>query len=158
VEKGCKAARFCLAAFLALTGSKGVEAANRDAGSADRPAEGTLFVYSAPQGNASLLGFPCSATGSASAVVFTADPAYRETPATIGLQLSFEADSFVASPDRVAMDHASSAEAKTPLSTRLRRIVVENETAPPVSGDEFEEISLSGASKSVADLMAVCNP
>lgn len=121
----------------------------------DEPRRTGLDQPSSPP--SSLAGFNCPLRlNPLSAALFTADPTYREAPPTLGLEAAYED----AQNGSGTLDVAGigAMEAENPLSTKLFRLIVEGGDAVPLTGDEVREVSLPGASKSVADLTAFCGP
>lgn len=88
--------------------------------------------------------------------MFTADPAYSEPEPTFGLELVSGLTLQGEDSGRAGVDDAAGAEGRTPLRVQLRRVAVDGVEPSLADGGEVEEVPLSGASKSVADLVAAC--
>jgi hypothetical protein len=139
-----------LGAAMAAAGG-GVEAATDAAPNNDEARIASAFMARLTGAGVSLTGFHCGNIAAAedSAAEF-ADPDYGEAPLTVGLELF---------PDAAvgAADDGAPAEWNGPLSARLKRIMVEGDGASLTDG-AMEEVSLSEASMSVADLIDRCRP
>jgi hypothetical protein len=143
----------------ALAGAAIAQAANEARWGLDRGSESASLFFSLRQAGSSLLGFNCGSVSTGGAAAFSAEPAYLEAEPTIGLEVVSEVSTQSGEAVRRAeMDDASIGDVKTPLRVRLRRLMVEG--AEPLSweDDGLHEVALSGASKSVADLVAACRP
>lgn len=152
--------RFCLALSLAAAASGTPVQAASDARLWPDPAEVFPLFLFAMDGEVSLIGFGCDAVTAPSSRVFAADPDYSENPFTIGLELFLEEASGPPThlSERAVLDGASSADARTPLSTRLNRAILHDETFSFGGGGAMEDVFVPEASMSVADLVALCVP
>ena len=155
--------RFCLALFLAIAApGYSAQAANDARISPERAEVSALFLFSMGDGGGSLTGFDCDVIPDPgpNRREFTADPDYSETPFTVGLEVFL--DDANAPPARLSgrlkIDDGSAADARTPLSARLSAIIVQNKTPPLAGGGKMEDVFVPEASKSVADLAALCMP
>jgi hypothetical protein len=152
--------RFCLVLSLAVVASATTIKAASDARLRPERAEHSPLFLFTMNGETSLTGFGCDAVAAPSSRVFTADPDYRETPFTVGLELFPEEAS--APPahlsERAGIDGGSAADARTPLSTRLSTAILHDETFSFGGDGAMEDVFVPEASMSVADLAALCVP
>jgi hypothetical protein len=154
-------ARFCLAIIMGLAVSgQTVQAAGDPQAWPEQDGTPPPHLYRDTQNDVTLTGFHCGVISSPSPAVFTADPEYRETSATIGLEMFLEEASAPpqASSDRVEIDDVSGGEMRTPLSARLSRIIVQEELTAQPDDTAMEDVFVPEASMSVADLVALCMP
>jgi hypothetical protein len=153
-------ARFCLAVVLAIVAPGSLAQA---AGNAQLWLEQdeTLppSLYSILGGGVTLTGFHCDVINNPSLAAFTADPDYRETQVTIGVEMLLEEVTALQAPSTASrMDDASGADPRTPLNARVSRVLTQQEMSAPPGNGEMEEVFVPEASMVVADLMALCLP
>ena len=153
-------ARFCLAVFLAVAAPGHLAHAvgnaqaspEQDGGSTERP-------YSLLDGDITLTGFPCGGIERPASTVFNADPDYRETPLTVGVQVMLEEVSALAGPSaRGRMHDMPAGEMRTPLSAKVSRMLTQYEISAAPGDDEMQDVFVPEASMGVADLVALCTP
>lgn len=115
----------------------------------------------------SLSGFHCGAIAMARAAEEEfSEPDYIEMPLKVGLEITigveFLNDVVGATPraggNRPGQDDGPAGEAIGPLSARLKRIMVEDGGQSLTDSGAMEDVSLSEASMSVADLVGRCLP
>ena len=151
---------FCLAVLLAVAApGQLVRALGNAQLWPEQDDDSPQHVYSILESEVTLMGFHCGVINSPPSTVFTADPDYRETPVTVGVQFQLEEVSALhASAPRGRMDDASTAETRTPLSARISRMLTQHEIYVPAGDGEMEDIFVPEASMGVADLVALCTP
>lgn len=148
----------CLAAMLGLAAPA---AAAIDARlGPDDAGDAAPLVYTVPDGAVSLAGFHCGLIRAEEAAAFADDPDYSETPPTIGLEFVLDAGGVppLTSTVRSGFEESPVAEMKTPLSARLKRILVEGNGPSLNDSAAMEDVFLPEASMSVADLIGRCHP
>jgi hypothetical protein len=152
--------RVCLAIVLAaiLPGREGQAASNAQA-RPEQDSVSTERLFSTLSSTITLTGFHCDTISVPSQSAFAADPDYREAPFTVGVEMVLEEVSALGSrPATGQMDDASAADARTPLSAKISRMLTQQEMSAPPGDGAMEDVFVPEASMAVADLVALCMP
>jgi hypothetical protein len=153
-------ARFCLAVFLAAAApGNGAQAASNAQIWPEQDGNSPQLLYSIVDSDVTLMGFHCNVINSPSADVFTADPDYRETPLTVGVEVPLEEVSVLETSSATARMHdGSGSDVRTPLSARVSRMLTRQEISTLPGDGEMEDVFVPEASMGIADLVALCMP
>jgi hypothetical protein len=152
-------ARLCLAIALALAlagATNQAQAASNAQLWPEHYDDAPTGSYKIMDSDVTLTGFHCDVINSPSATAFSSDPDYRETPATVGLEVRLEEVSALQTASRSSRMDDSSADQRTPLRARVSRMLVQQDLSNPPGDGQMQDVFVPEASMGIADLVALC--